>query len=140
MVAAVWQCNGGRRSSVHSRRCVERHGGCCVRQMSYLRNPWNRLDFAVVVFSVVNLTGSASKLAALRALRALRPLRAVSRFPSLKLMVYALANAVPQIVNVMILCGLFFLLFAIAFVTFFKGALYNCAGPVFDALTQEQVR
>lgn len=52
---------------------------------SYLRDSWNRLDFAVVLFSIADLiignldATSISFLKALRALRALRPLRIVTK-------------------------------------------------------------
>ena len=113
---------------------------CVVLQKAYLRSPWNQLDFVVVAASVVYLSGVSAQLSVVRALRALRPLRAVERFPRLKLMVYALAHAVPQIVNVVVLCALFFVLFGNQFVNLFKGSLYSCTGPVFEAMTPEQVR
>lgn len=50
---------------------------------SYIRNPWNILDFLIVIFSIVGLYfGSNSKLKVvkvLRLLRVLRPLRVISR-------------------------------------------------------------
>ncbi len=92
----------------------------------------------MVVVSVLSLT-TTEGVKGLRVLRALRPLRAVARFPSLQLVVYALVRALPQILNVLVLCTLLFLLFGIAFVNYFKGGLHHCTGPVFDSLTPEQV-
>jgi hypothetical protein len=92
----------------------------------------------VVLVSILGIFAS-SKLKGLRVLRALRPLRAISRFPSLQLVVFAMVSAVPQILNVLVLCALFFMMFGIAFVNFFKGALSSCTGPVFDAFSAVQV-
>ena len=53
-------------------------------ERTYLKDPWNILDFGIVFFSVVTwileayATGDISFLRGFRALRALRPLRAVS--------------------------------------------------------------
>ena len=84
-------------------------------------NPWNVLDFVIVVISIVyiitgplshgalptfcNATASAASaslksLRSLRALRALRPLRVVKRFPQLKLVVNSIFMALPQIITV----------------------------------------
>ena len=52
----------------------------------YLRDPWNILDFTIVIASLVMLLG-IPQLKPLRVLRALRPLRRVSRSPGMKLMV-----------------------------------------------------
>ena len=84
------------------------------------------LDFFVVVVSIVDLVfpsgGQALKsLKALRALRALRPLRMVSRNQGLKLVVNALFSACPAMINVMLVCGVFVLIFAILGINFFKG-------------------
>ena len=66
--------------------------------------------------------GSALKsLKALRALRALRPLRVISRNEGLKLVVNALFSSLPALGNVMLVCGLFVLIFAILGINFFKG-------------------
>ncbi len=62
------------------------------------------------------------------------------RNAGIKLVVDALYRAVPEILNVFVVCFLFFLLFGIVFVNFFKGALSGCQGDVFDAVSPEQVR
>ena len=53
---------------------------------TYLREPWNWLDFVVVIISVIDFFPSdgSSNLSALRALRVLRPLRLVTKFPELR--------------------------------------------------------
>jgi len=57
---------------------------------SYLRIPWNLIDFIIVLFSVVSLSLTNNKLKivkVLRLLRVLRPLRVISRNEGLKVAV-----------------------------------------------------
>jgi hypothetical protein len=50
---------------------------------SYLRHPWNCLDFFVVLTSVISLTVTSTRFVnGIKALRALRPLRLISNFES----------------------------------------------------------
>ena len=53
---------------------------------SYLRNPWNMLDFLIVVLSIVslNITADISFVKVLRVARILRPLRLIQHAESLK--------------------------------------------------------
>jgi hypothetical protein len=98
-------------------------------QGAYLKSGWNVLDCAIVVVSIVNIfstNASLKSLRSLRGLRALRPLRAVSRYPGLKIVVTALFTSIPQIVNVVFVCVLFFLIFGIVCVTYFKGTFGMC--------------
>ncbi|CAM9558144.1 unnamed protein product [Chrysoparadoxa australica] len=114
---------------------------------AYLRDAWNRFDFLIVVFSLIGLeikiagaasSGSANIFKGLKALRALRPLRMISRLPGLKLVVYCLYQAVPDIINVAAVCLLFFLIFATLGVNYFKGLLYSCQGAGYEALSAAQ--
>ncbi|XP_010158439.1 PREDICTED: sodium channel protein type 5 subunit alpha-like [Eurypyga helias] len=92
---------------------------------SYFTNAWCWLDFIIVCLSFVSwglntpseatsLCSSGSALKSLRTLRALRPLRALSRFEGIKVVVNALLGAIPSILNVMLVCIVFWLLFNIA--------------------------
>jgi len=110
---------------------------------SYLRSPWNILDLVIVIISVIDLLlkgANLSFLRALRTVRVLRPLRMISRQRELKLVVDALLSSLPQIVNVSVVCGLFFLIFAIVGVNCFKGRFHACQGAGWDALTESQTR
>jgi hypothetical protein len=109
-------------------------------QLSYLHSSWNILDFIIVVVGIVDLTGQAqlSFLKALRTIRVLRPLRMISRRRELKLVMDALLSSLPSIINVAVVCFLFFLIFAIVGVNMFKGVMSACQGDGFDALTDAQ--
>jgi len=107
-----------------------------------MRNGWNVLDFVIVLVSILSLAASGAgelkSLRSLRSLRALRPLRMISRNPGLKLVVNALFRAIPSIINVLFVCMLFFLIFGIVGVSYFKGVFMSCQGRVFDDLLPAQ--
>jgi hypothetical protein len=96
---------------------------------SYLRNSWNIMDFIIVFFSLVSLFSHGVNLKfikVLRMLRVLRPLRMISRNEGLKVAVQSLFNAIPGILNVLLISFLFFLLFGIFGVNYFKGSFFYC--------------
>ncbi len=96
---------------------------------AYLRSCSNIMDFIIVVFSVVSLAVSDSSTKALKAfrlLRVLRPLRVISKNEGLKLGVQSLIMSIPDILNVFIISLLFFLVFGIFCVNYFKGAFHYC--------------
>eukprot|EP00927_Polykrikos_kofoidii_P054656 TRINITY_DN49043_c0_g1_i1.p1 TRINITY_DN49043_c0_g1~~TRINITY_DN49043_c0_g1_i1.p1 ORF type:complete len:1629 (-),score=309.38 TRINITY_DN49043_c0_g1_i1:117-4424(-) len=106
---------------------------------AYLRDPWNVLDFFVVVSStvaifieneVLGLTGKASFLTwlkGLRALRALRPIRVLSRNVGLKAIVNAIMQALPAIGDVMLVLLLFLVIFSILGVQLLKNKFWTCS-------------
>ncbi|XP_009070499.1 PREDICTED: sodium channel protein type 2 subunit alpha-like, partial [Acanthisitta chloris] len=108
----------------------------------YFTNAWCWLDFLIVDVSLVSLVANAlgySELGAiksLRTLRALRPLRALSRFEGMRVVVNALVGAIPSIMNVLLVCLIFWLIFSIMGVNLFAGKFYHCVntttGVMFD--------
>lgn len=104
--------------------------GLFFQEGAYFRNAWNVLDGGVVIISVYSITTAQAGLASLRslrALRALRPLRMVNRAPGLKLVVNSVIAVVPDAVNVLLICALFFLMFGIIGVQYFKGTFFACS-------------
>lgn len=99
---------------------------------TYLRDPWNILDFTIVFFSFLNwaldsVQGvSVSFLRGFRALRALRPLRMVSKNEGMKIVVNSLLKSIPSLFNVMLISLLFLLVFGILAVQLFKGSMGYC--------------
>ena len=100
--------------------------GCLWNHFSgikpYIFNVWNLLDFAVVILSLIDFfltvqndsdSTNLNSFKALRAIRALRPLRVVSRSENLKTLIQALFSSIPAMGNVLIICVLFLLIFAI---------------------------
>ncbi|XP_054027249.1 sodium channel protein type 5 subunit alpha-like [Dryobates pubescens] len=99
---------------------------------SYFTNAWCWLDFIIVCVSTAWNFGnpspcsSGSALKSLRTLRALRPLRALSRFEGIKVVVNALLGAIPSILNVLLVCVVFWLLFNIAGVKLLAKKFFKC--------------
>lgn len=101
-------------------------------ERTYLRDPWNILDFVIVFFSIITwileayATGDVSFLRGFRALRALRPLRVVSKNEGIKTVVNALLESIPALINVLLIVMLFLLVFGILGIQLFKGQLGYC--------------
>ncbi|XP_034165638.2 sodium channel, voltage-gated, type I like, alpha b isoform X4 [Pangasianodon hypophthalmus] len=100
--------------------------------VKYFTNAWCWLDFLIVDVSLVSLVATAlgyselSAIKSLRTLRALRPLRALSRFEGMRVVVNALLGAIPSIMNVLLVCLIFWLIFSIMGVNLFAGKYYHC--------------
>uniref|UniRef100_A0A8C3HYX6 Sodium channel protein n=1 Tax=Chrysemys picta bellii TaxID=8478 RepID=A0A8C3HYX6_CHRPI len=98
----------------------------------YFTNAWCWLDFLIVDISVVCLIATTldydqlGAMKSLRTLRALRPLRALSRFESIRVVVNALLGAIPSIMNVLLVCLIFWLIFSIMGVNLFAGKFGKC--------------
>ncbi|XP_064183506.1 sodium channel, voltage-gated, type I-like, alpha isoform X4 [Anguilla rostrata] len=106
--------------------------------VKYFTNAWCWLDFLIVDVSLVSLVANAlgySELTAiksLRTLRALRPLRALSRFEGMRVVVNALLGAIPSIMNVLLVCLIFWLIFSIMGVNLFAGKYFYCVNTTTD--------
>uniref|UniRef100_A0A8B9TEX7 Sodium channel protein n=1 Tax=Anas platyrhynchos TaxID=8839 RepID=A0A8B9TEX7_ANAPL len=105
---------------------------CAYGFVKFFTNAWCWLDFLIVAVSLVSLVANAlgySELGAiksLRTLRALRPLRALSRFEGMRVVVNALVGAIPSIMNVLLVCLIFWLIFSIMGVNLFAGKYHYC--------------
>ncbi|XP_032315074.1 sodium channel protein type 10 subunit alpha [Camelus ferus] len=99
---------------------------------SYFTNAWCWLDFLIVNISLTSLIAKMMKysdmesIKTLRTLRALRPLRALSRFEGMRVVVDALVGAIPSIMNVLLVCLIFWLIFSIMGVNLFAGKFQRC--------------
>jgi len=101
--------------------------------IKYFTNLWNLLDVFIVAISLASLFGNPN-LNALRSLRALRPLRAVSRFEGMKIVVNSLVHSIPSIANVLLVCGVFWLIFSVMGFTLFGGRFYRCVDAQYNLL------
>ena len=107
---------------------------------SYLKDPWNILDFVIVMSAWLTISQElfappeekgaaiqteeeALSLSSLRAFRVLRPLRAITSIEGLKLLVSAVLKALPLLRDAIIVLVFFFLIFAIGGVNLFGGML-----------------
>ena len=97
---------------------------------TYLKDNWNILDFFIIIISLVDLLISSISLKyikILRLLRALRALRFVSHNVSMKIVVVALLQSIVAILNVVLVCLIVWVMFAILGVSLFGGKLYKCS-------------
>ena len=69
--------------------------GFIVHKKSYLRDPWNVIDFVVVVIGIISLVPNLPNLKSLRILRIFRPLRSINAVPSIKRLVATLLMSLP---------------------------------------------
>ncbi|XP_068862438.1 sodium channel protein type 5 subunit alpha-like [Aphelocoma coerulescens] len=98
----------------------------------YFTNAWCWLDFLIVDVSLISLVANTlgysemGPIKSLRTLRALRPLRALSRFEGMRVVVNALVGAIPSIMNVLLVCLIFWLIFSIMGVNLFAGKFGKC--------------
>ena len=101
---------------------------------AYLKSIWNVIDLVIIVFSILDevLSYSLQSLnfvRAFRALRALRPLRMVSHNENMRKVISSIFAAIPAVFNVMLVTFLFYIVFGIIGVIFFKGIMYTCNDP-----------
>eukprot|EP00759_Apiculatamorpha_spiralis_P022805 PhF_6_TR26709/c0_g1_i1/m.39046/K04853/CACNA1F; voltage-dependent calcium channel L type alpha-1F len=100
--------------------------GFVIHKGSYLRDPWNMLDFVIAVFGIFSIILENPKLNVLKSFRALRPLRFINKSSGMKILVNALLSSMKPLGGVTSVCLLIFLVFAIMGVQFFKGSFYTC--------------
>ena len=101
---------------------------------SYLMQPWNILDFVIIVFSILAMTPLSDNLRTVKIFRVFRILRLIGRNEKLRVALRALFLAIPNVANVTIIMILFFIIFGVIAVSYFKGKLFYCNNsmPVFN--------
>lgn len=111
---------------------------------SFMKDPWNVLDFIIVFFSCVTwilqavYSGDVTFLNAFKALRALRPLKVVSKNEGVKTVVVSLLESIPELINVLLIVVLFILVFGILGIQLFKGQLGSCNDSSDDVANKTQ--
>ena len=109
--------------------CLKLHA---MGLVAYFGNAWCWLDFVIVAVSLLNFgasligAGNIPIFKTMRTLRALRPLRAMAKMEGMKVVVNALVGALPSIFNVLTVCIIFWLIFAIIGVNTFMGLFQEC--------------
>ena len=105
---------------------------CALGVKGYLSSAWNLIDLTVVTAAWLPIVMGGDKdgvLGASRAVRLLRPLRTIQRFPGLKRLVETILLSLPQLTNLVMLLGMFFLMFGICASNLWSGLMHNrCAG------------
>uniref|UniRef100_A0AAY4BFG7 Sodium channel protein n=1 Tax=Denticeps clupeoides TaxID=299321 RepID=A0AAY4BFG7_9TELE len=99
--------------------------GFCVGKFTFLRDPWNWLDFTVIVMAYLTEFVPMGNVSALRTFRVLRTLKTISVIPGLKTIVAALIQSVKKLADVMILTVFCLSVFALIGLQLFMGNLRN---------------
>uniref|UniRef100_UPI00398F085A sodium channel, voltage gated, type V-like, alpha b isoform X2 n=1 Tax=Pristiophorus japonicus TaxID=55135 RepID=UPI00398F085A len=97
--------------------------GFCIDGFTFLRDPWNWLDFSVIVLAYVTEFVRLGNVSALRTFRVLRALKTISVIPGLKTIVGALIQSVRKLADVMILTVFCLSVFALIGLQLFMGNL-----------------
>jgi hypothetical protein len=94
--------------------------GVVIGDNAYFTDPWNRLDFFVLLVSILAL------FLPLQAAQALRVFRLASKWTSMRVVITSMIGAIPGIANVFFLVAFFFLVAGILGVQLFKGRFATC--------------
>ncbi|XP_070490836.1 sodium channel protein 60E-like isoform X2 [Chironomus tepperi] len=99
--------------------------GFVLNKYTYLRNPWNWLDFLVIASGYATIGLDVGNLAGLRTFRVLRALKTVSIMPGLKTIINALLHSFKQLAEVMTLTIFCLMVFALFALQVYMGELRN---------------
>ena len=87
--------------------------GFFIDSFTYLRDPWNWLDFLVIFMSYITIAIDLGSFAALRTFRVFRALKSVAVIPGLKTIVSAIIYSVKNLRDVIILTTFALAVFAL---------------------------
>ncbi|XP_066593398.1 sodium channel protein 60E-like [Prorops nasuta] len=110
--------------------------GFILNKYTYLRNPWNWLDFVVITSGYATIGMEVGNLAGLRTFRVLRALKTVSIMPGLKTIINALLHSFKQLAEVMTLTIFCLMVFALFALQVYMGELRNKCVKHQDNTTQ----
>jgi len=101
--------------------------GYIFHKRAYLRDAWNCMDFAIVVFSVISMTplSNQKSLKIFRTARILRPLRSMHQLKSMRSLLQTFFSSIPGLLNVCLFMAFIFTIFAIIGVNLFVGKQYQ---------------
>ncbi|XP_025994823.1 sodium channel protein 60E isoform X2 [Solenopsis invicta] len=99
--------------------------GFILCKYTYLRNPWNWLDFVVITSGYATIGMQGGNLAGLRTFRVLRAFKTVSIMPGLKTIINALLHSFKQLAEVMTLTIFCLMVFALFALQVYMGELRN---------------
>ena len=87
--------------------------GFVLEANSYLRDPWNVLDFIVVLVGWAGTFLDGGNISAVRTIRILRPLRTINSIPKMKVLVNSIINSIPMLLDIFIMFNFLLLVFGI---------------------------
>ncbi|CAF4186373.1 unnamed protein product [Rotaria magnacalcarata] len=102
--------------------------GLMLHRDSYLRSPWNVMDFVVVVTGLATVSikkNTSFDLRTLRAVRVLRPLKLVSGIPSLQVVLKSILKAMAPLFQIALLVLFAIVIFAIIGLELYSGVFHT---------------
>ena len=87
--------------------------GFVFEPFTYLRDPWNILDFVVVTTGWLGTFTTSGNVSAIRTVRILRPLRTINSIPEMKILVNSIIKSLPLLVDIFVLFVFLLLVFSI---------------------------
>ncbi|XP_042337872.1 sodium channel protein type 4 subunit alpha B-like, partial [Plectropomus leopardus] len=97
--------------------------GFCIGGFTFLKDPWNWLDFMVISMAYLTEFVDLGNVSVLRTFRVLRALKTITVIPGLKTIVGALIQSVKKLADVMILTLFCLCVFALIGLQLFMGNL-----------------
>jgi len=99
--------------------------GFVCDKKTYLRDPWNILDFVVVISGLLERLNVGASIGFLRLFRLLRPLRSLNAVPQMKVLVNTVLSSVLKLGNVIVLGLFLFMVFGIVGISLMRGVFYH---------------
>ena len=88
--------------------------GFVLDDNSYLRDPWNWLDFIVIITGLMSFFPTINaNLFSLRTFRLLRPLKSINKLPNMKIFIITLINSLGDLGNIFFLTIFIFIIFGV---------------------------
>ncbi|CAF3491897.1 unnamed protein product [Rotaria socialis] len=112
-------------------KCVAR--GFILEKHTFLRDPWNWLDFIVIVLAYITFFVHLGNVAVLRTFRVLRALKTVAIVPGLKTIVNALIQSFIALRDVSVLSTFILSIFALVGLQLYMGTLRQKCVPSYDS-------
>lgn len=108
--------------------------GFVFEPFTYLRDPWNILDFVVVTTGWLGTFTASGNVSAIRTVRILRPLRTINSIPEMKILVNSIIKSLPLLIDVFVLFIFLLLVFSIIGLQSYSGLFRQ---RCFDKFTNE---
>ena len=99
--------------------------GLVFEKGTYLRDPWNMIDFAVVITGIIGFFPGYVNLSSVRGFRIMRPLKSIKAIPNMKILISTIFKSLPSLINAFAFLIFIIVLFAILGLQLFMGLLGN---------------
>ena len=101
--------------------------GFICNKNAYLRDPWNWLDFIVVITSLLSILPDVSNMSMIRTFRLFRPLRSFTSLPKMKSIISTMLGSMAKLGEIMIVAVIFFYIFSVLGLSLWNGKIhYRC--------------